>query len=149
MAGPALKAAAQVAADRGNSDLYRDMASMLALLAMVTAITRCYQGGVADTTTRRRELGWVPTAVCALVFTRSGLGPDEVRDCLAALPQAYQMLVEARILEPQDSRIPEAYAALVAGEAERADRLLVQAADALAGAVDRWEAQHSRAVTLG
>lgn len=149
LAGPALKAAAQVAAARGDPDLYRDMASMLALLAMVTVLIRCYQAGVSDTTTHRNELELIPIAVCALVFTRSGLAPDEVRDCLAALPQAFQMLVEAGILTPQDDDVAEAYAALTAGEAERADRLLVQAANAMAGAVDRWEEQRTGAVTLG
>ena len=149
LAGPALKAAAQVAAARGDPDLYRDMASMLALLAMVTALIRCYQAGVPGTTVYRKKLESVPIAVCALVFTRSGLAPDEVRDCLTALPQAYRMLVEAGTLALQDARVAEAYAALAAGEAERADRLLAQAASAMADAVDRWEEQRSGAGTLG
>ncbi len=149
LAGPALKAAAQVAAARGDPDLYRDMASMLALLAMVTALTRCYQAGASDTAALRRELELVPIAVCALVFTRSGLAPYEVKDCLAALPQAYNMLVEAGTLAPQDARVAKAYAALAAGETERGDRLLVQAANAMAGAVDHWEEQRTGAETLG
>lgn len=149
LAGPALKAAAQVAAARGDPGLFRDMACMLALLAMVTALTRCHQAGMPDTTAYRRELELVPIAVCALVFTRSGLAPGEIKDCLAALPQALQMLVEAGTLTPQDASVADAYAALTAGETERAERLLVQAANAMADAVDRWEEQRTVAVTLG
>ena len=149
LAGPALKAAAQVAAARGDPDLFRDMACMLALLATVTALTRCHQAGLPGTTAHRNELELIPIAVCALVFTRSELAPDEVRDCLAALPQAFQMLVEAGTLTPQDTGVAEAYTALTAGETERADRLLVQAASAMAGAVDRWEERRMGAMTLG
>lgn len=149
LAGPALKAAAQVAAARGDPDLFRDMAGMLALLAMVTALTRCYQAGVSDTPVYRKELELVPIAVCALVFTRSGLAPDEVRDCLVALPQAYRMLVDAGALGPQDDNMAQAFAALAAGDTERADRLLVQAASAMAGEVDRWEEQRTGFANVG
>ena len=149
LAGPALKAAAQVAAARDNRDLFRDMASMLALLATVTALTRCYQAAGSDTPVYLSRLESVPIAVCALVFTRSGLAPSEVRDCLAALPRAYQMLVEAGVLVPEDVHMKQAYAALVAGETERADQLLAQVGHAITNTVDRWEEQRPRMATLG
>ena len=148
LAGPALKAAAQVAAARGDPGLFRDMACMLALLAMVTTLTRCHQAGMSDTTAYRRELELVPIAVCALVFTRSGLAPGEIKDCLAALPRAHQMLVEAGVLVPEDVHMTQAYAALVAGETEHADQLLAQVAHAIANAVDRWEEQRPRMAIL-
>lgn len=149
LAGPALKAAAEVAASRGDPDLYRDMASMLALLAMVTGLTRCHQAMVGGTPAGWGDLEPVPIAVCALVFMRSGLAPAEARNCLQALPQAYRMLVEAGVLGPENARVVQAYAALASGETERADLLLAQAANAMASAVDRWEEQRRGTATPG
>jgi len=142
LAAPALKAAAAVAASRNDPDLFHDMASMLALLAMVNTLVRCYQTG---TTAAGHRDGFesIPLAVCALVFARSGLAVDEVQDCLAALPQAYRILREAGALGPQDASVEQAFAAYMAEEAGQGDRLLLDAAFAMVNAVDRWEEARS------
>lgn len=147
LAGPPLKAAAEVAASRNDPDLFHDMASMLALLAIVGALTRCYQSRASAAAALRKELDSIPIAVCALVFTRSGLAPDEVKDCLSALPEAYRMLLGAGVLGPQDAYVERAFAALEAGEPVMAHRLLLQAAHAIVGAVDCWEEQKSHPPT--
>ena len=146
LAAPALKAAAAVAASRNDPDLFHDMASMLALLAMVSTLVRCYRTRTAAAVSRD-ELKSVPLAVCALVFARSGLAAAQVRDCLAALPRAYRILREAGTLGPEDACIEQAFAAYMAEEAEQGDRLLMEAALAMVNAVDRWE--EARSESLG
>lgn len=146
LAAPALKAAAAVAASRNDPDLFHDMASMLALLAMVTTLVRCYRAG-ATTAVLQDELKSVPLAVCALVLARSGLAVDEVQDCLAALPRAYRILREAGALGPQEAYVEQAFAAYMAEEAEQGDRLLLEAALAMVGAVDRWEEARSESLS--
>lgn len=141
LAGPPLKVAAAVAASRNDPDLFHDMASMLALLAMVSALTRCYERYADEQAAIREQLDSVPIAVCALVFSRSGLAPDEVKDCLEALPRAYQMLLAAGALGSQEAYVEQAFDSLVSGESASAERLLTQAAHAMVGAVDRWEWQ--------
>lgn len=144
LAGPPLKAASEVAASRGDPDLFNDMASMLALMAMVGALTRCYRARASTAAALREELDSIPVAVCALVFSRSGLSPDDVKDCLSALPEAYRMLREAGVLGPQDAYVEQAFAALEAGEPVAAHGLLLQAAVVMVEAVDRWEEQRAR-----
>lgn len=143
LAGPPIKVAAAVAASRNDPDLFHDMASMLALLAMVSALTRCYRRHTDGQAAASEQLDAVPIAVCALVFSRSGLAPDEVKDCLEALPQAYRMLLNAGVLGSQEAYMEQAFEALVSGEPETAERLLMQAAHAMVGAVDQWEWQRA------
>lgn len=139
LAGPPLKVAAEVAASRGDPDLFHDMASMLALLAMVTALARCYQLQTDGPAAIQKKLDAAPIAVCALVFSRSGLAPEQVKDCLEALPRAYQMLLQAGALGSQEAYVEQAFKRFVEGDTATAERLLLQAAHAMVGAVDQWE----------
>lgn len=105
LAAPSLKATAEVATSRGDPELYNDMASMLALLAMAGALTRAYLAcrkqfpGASPLET----LEAIPVAVCALVFARSGLEPIQVEDCLQILSTANQMLLKEGVLGPQEA----------------------------------------------
>jgi hypothetical protein len=141
LAAPALQAAAEVAAQRGDPHLYNDMASMLALLGSVTALTHAYlQSDIPAEASPRAELERAPLAVCALVFTESGLEAPEVEQCLRALSQAYLKLLKEGVLGPQEALIEKGYAELMAGDRNAALQSLRFGMLAMAKAVDSWEA---------
>jgi len=141
LAAPALQAAAEVAAQRGDPHLYNDMASMLALLGTVTALTHAYlQQPLPAEASSREVLEIAPLSVCALVFTESGLDAPEVEQCLRALSQAYLKLLKAGVLGPQEGLVEKGFAELMGGERASALQSLRQAAQAMTRAVDAWEA---------
>jgi hypothetical protein len=143
IAAPALEAAAQAAAQRGDPHLYNDMASMLALLGLVNALIRLYRDAAGDAASPRSVLEAAPMAVCALVFTESGLGQNDVTACLRALAAAYVRLLKAGVLGPQEAYVEKAYTDLRAGRRAAALQALRQAALAMARAVDAWEADEA------
>ncbi|HEX7965891.1 MAG TPA: hypothetical protein VF651_09255 [Gammaproteobacteria bacterium] len=141
LAAPALQAAAEVAAQRGDPYLYNDMASMLALLGGVTTLTHAYlQQDLPVEASPRAELERAPLAVCALVFTESGLEAPEVEQCLRALFQAYLKLLKEGVLGPQEALIEKAYVELMAGKRAAALQSLRFGMLAMAKAIDMWEA---------
>jgi len=141
LAAPALQAAADIAAQRGDPHLYNDMASMLALLGTVTALAHAYlQQPLPAGSSSREVLEVAPLSVCALVFTESGLEAPEVEQCLRALSQAYLKLLKEGVLGPQEGLVEKGFAELMAGDRANALQSLRLAAQAMTWAVDAWEA---------
>ncbi|HEY1774361.1 MAG TPA: hypothetical protein VGH91_14325 [Gammaproteobacteria bacterium] len=148
LAAPALQAAADVAAQRGDPHLYNDMASMLALLGTVTALTHAYlQRNLPGDSSPREILERAPLSVCALVFTESGLEALEVEQCLRALSQAYLRLLREGVLGPQESQVEAGFEQLMAGNQPQGLQSLRQGIQAMAKAVDAWEASRAPAAT--
>jgi len=145
LAAPALEAAAQVAAERGDPHLYDDMASMLALLGMVSCLAHAYLEQAVPGASGREQLEVAPMAVCALVFTESGLEAPEVEQCLRALSHAYLKLLKAGILGPQEALVEQAFVEFMAGERATGLQNLRLAALAMTRAVDAWEVSQSPA----
>lgn len=143
---PALQVAAELAAQRGDPHLYNDMASMLALLGMVSALTRMHLQQPAGEGSAREELEAAPLAASALVFTESNLEPDEVEQCLRALSAAYLKLLREGVLGPQEAYVEQAFASLRAGNRAAGIHSLRQAAHAMARAVDAWEGREASAL---
>ena len=141
LAAPALQSAAELAAQRGDPHLYNDMASMLALLGMVSALVHAHLEEGAPDASPRQVLEAAPLAVCALVFTESGLEAPQVGDCLRALSAAYLQLLRQGALGPQDAYVDKAYRELRTGQRPAALQSLKLAAHAMARAVDTWEAR--------
>lgn len=141
LVSPAVRAAAEAAARRGDPDLYHDMACMLALLATVSALVQAYEvcREQFPAASSPATLEQVPIAVCALVLSRSGLEPLQVAECLQALSTAHRTLLRAGILGPQDAYVEKAFMTLRQPGANRAHRRLLQAVYAMAKAVDEWE----------
>ncbi len=145
LAAPALQTAAELAAQRGDPHLYNDMASMLALLGMVSALVHAYlEEGLAGASPCT-ALEAAPLAVCALVFTESGLEAPQVDACLRALSAAYLQLLRQGALGPQDAYVDKAYKELRSGQHPAALQSLKLAAHAMARAVDAWEARREPA----
>ena len=134
LAAPALQTAAELAAQRGDPHLYSDMPSMLALLGMVSAMVHAYLEGAPEDASPRSVLEAAPLAVCALVFTESGLDADQVADCLRALSAAYLQLLRLGALGPQDAYVDRAFRELVSAQRPAAMQSLKLAAHAMAGA---------------
>jgi hypothetical protein len=147
IAAPALQIAAQVAAQRGDPYLYNDMPSMLALLGMVSGLTHAYlqrQPSPFPEMSPRQVLETAPLAVCALVFTESGLSALQVQDCLRALSAAYLQLLRQGVLGPQDAYVDKAFRQLLEGNRPAAERTLRQAALSMARGVENWESGQGR-----
>lgn len=144
IAAPALEAAAQAAAQRGDPHLYSDMASMLALLGIVNALIRLYREETLADASPVEILEAAPMAICALVFTESGLEKREVEQCLRALAKAYLRLLKAGVLGPQEAYVEKAYIDLRTGYRAAALPGLRLAALSMARAVDAWETQEAR-----
>jgi hypothetical protein len=141
LAAPALQAAAEVAAQRGDPHLYNDMPSMLALLGTVTALTHAYlQLDLPAGSSSREVLERAQLAVCALVFTESGLEAPLVEQCLRALSQAYLQLLKEGVLGPQEGLVEAGFEQLMAGQRSQGLQSLRQGAMVMAKAVDAWEA---------
>jgi len=141
LAAPALQAAAELAAQRGDPHLYNDMASMLALLGMVSALVHAYLQEPPADASPREVLEAAPLAVTALVFTESGLEAPEVAACLKALSAAYLQLLRGGALGPQDAYVDKAYSELRAGKRLEGLQSLKLAGLSMAQAVDAWEAR--------
>lgn len=147
LAAPALQVAAELAAQRGDPHLYNDMASMLALLGMVSALVHAYLEDGSGGASPRPELEAAPLAVCALVFTESGLEASRVDACLRALSTAYLQLLRQGALGPQDAYVEKAYGELKSGRGPAGLQSLKLAASAMARAVDAWEIRRGRGST--
>ncbi len=146
LAAPALQVAAELAAQRGDPHLYNDMASMLALLGMVSALVRMQLEQPARQGSPREKLELAPLSVCALVFTESNLEPGEVEQCLKALGAAYLKLLREGVLGPQEAYVEQAFSSLKAGNRPAGIHSLRQAAHAMARAVDAWEGRQGSAL---
>ena len=146
MAAPALQVAAELAAQRGDPQLFNDMPTMLALLGMVSALVRVQLEQPARQGSPQQELEAAPLAVCALVFTESNLDPGEVQQCLKALSAAYLRLMREGVLGPQEAYVEQAFSSLRAGNRPAGIHSLRQAAHAMARAVDAWEGRQTAAM---
>jgi hypothetical protein len=142
---PALAAAAETAAERGDPQLFNDMASMLALGWMVEGLVVRYRDAVspAQRGSSEESLDAAPLGACALVFTESELDEATVSECLGALRQASRLLVEDRVHEAGREALDGGWQALRNDEHDQAIESLRDCARAMAHAVDRWEEARS------
>ncbi|MCP1726232.1 hypothetical protein J2T60_000197 [Natronospira proteinivora] len=140
---PALAAAAETAAERGDPQLFNDMASMLALCWMVEGLVAAYQREVdrEQWVSEAPAMDAAPLGACALVFTESDLEADQVNECIGALAQASRLLKEDGVDKAGREALTAAWRALRVDAYEQAIDRLQGCARAMAVAVDEWE-QH-------
>lgn len=139
---PPLAAAAETAAERGDPQLFNDMASMLALSWMVEALVGRYREMVPaeQRTSTEQALDAAPLGACALVFTESDLDEDTVGECLGALRQAGRMLQADGVDRAGREALDEAWAALRDEQHEQAIEQLRECTRRMTDAIDAWEA---------
>jgi hypothetical protein len=137
---PVLQATAEIAAARGDPDLYNDMASMLALMALVQALGNCYLQQRADDTAAVREaVEAAPTGACLMVLNRSELDADQIGDCIGALQAATRQLIEAHVLGHEQKLAHEAWQCLLDNDRAGAVTRLNRATVGIVTAIDQWE----------
>lgn len=137
---PVLKATAEIAAARGDADMYNDMATMLALMALVRTLADCYlQQQPAATTAAREAVEAAPTGACLMVLGRSELNDEQIGDCIAALQAATRQLVEAGVLGREQKLAREAWQCLLDDDRADAVMQLKRAAAGIVTDIDQWE----------
>lgn len=136
---PALQVAADTAASRGDPDLYNDMPSMLALMAMVHGLADCLRADRPTGEELQSALEQAPAGACVMVLQESDLDDAQVGDCLWALSAAYAQLSERAVIGPERGLVEDAWQHLQAGEREAAIGVLGLAAARLVAAIDDWE----------
>lgn len=137
---PVLQATAEIAAARGDPDLYNDMASMLALMALVQALGDCYLQQRSDETAAVREaVEAAPTGACLMVLNRSELDSDQIGDCVGALQAATRQLVAAQVLGREQKLAREAWQCLLDNDRAGAVTRLKRATVGIVTDIDQWE----------
>ncbi len=135
---PALQVTAELAAVRGDPELYNDLASMLVMRALIKAFGALYLEDGAHDTVTRDAIAAAPDAASSLVLQRAELTEQQFRECLWALDAAAGQLGEDIFAGLREAVLP-AWQALQAGNREQAVARLKFAAGNLAGDIDKWE----------
>lgn len=139
---PALQVTAELAAVRGDPELYNDMASMLALRAIVTTLGEFYLEDNANAPeTTRAAIKAAPEAACTMVLERAELDNKQFSECLWALDAAEKQLAAAQVFGKEREPARAAWRELESGNRDNAVARLKFAAGALVGDIDNWERQ--------
>lgn len=140
LVAPVLQVTAEIAAVRGDPDLFNDMPSMLALMTLVRALAGCYLQQHADEADAIHEaVEAAPTGACLMVLHRGDMEESQISDCIWALQAAATQLVEAGVLGRERKLAREAWQLLVAGDRDGAIDRLKRAATGIVMDIDQWE----------
>lgn len=137
---PVLQVTAETAAARGDPDLFNDMPSMLALMALVRALGECYRQQAPDAAeTLHEAIEAAPMGACLMALHRGELDESQIKDCSWALEKATTQLVEAGVLGRERPLAADALRLLMSGDRDGARELLKRAAIGIVMDIDRWE----------
>lgn len=134
--GPALKAAADVAADRGDPTLAADMPCMLALIDMVSGLTNDYDAHAG--TTHADDIRQITAAACVMVMQEAGLEEAAIGQCLAALETAYKQLLRQAVTQDAGELVDNGGEFLRSGDREAGQAYLKQATQRIVAAIETW-----------
>ena len=138
---PVLQVTAELAAVRGDPDLYNDMASMLALRTLVQRFGGWYLGQYPDAGhDLRQAIAAAPEGACLMVLQRGELDSKQTRECLWALDAAARQLESAGVIGCESEAAHDAWRQL-GGNRKRALDKLKLAAATLVTAIDQLERQ--------
>lgn len=140
--GPALHAAADIAAERGDPTLAADMPAMLALIELVGQLSAQYHEQSHEQNMAANDAGdWLhgaPAAACVMVMQEAKLEQSAIGQCLAALEAAYAQLAEHKVTAPALELILRGGLQLQAGERTLAASTLKQATRSIVHAIEAW-----------
>lgn len=139
--GPALEAAAKIAAERGDPTLAADMPAMLALIELINHLSAYHQDQASPKQADREWLNGAPAAACVMVMQQAKLEQDAIGQCLAALETAYAQLAEHQVTAPALELIRRGCLQLQAGERKLAATSLQQATRSVVSAIEAWREQ--------
>jgi hypothetical protein len=138
---PAMQAAAELAAARGDPYLYNDLACMLALMVLVRNLADLYQdqGGALGQLSRRETFAAAPKAACVMVLTEYEIDAESIASMTAALERAYATRAADGRFGPESVQVQKAFDARIAENPASAAAYMRQAATLTAQAIDAWE----------
>ncbi|MBT8447305.1 MAG: hypothetical protein HKO62_00860 [Gammaproteobacteria bacterium] len=144
---PAMKAAAELAAARGDPHLYNDLACMLTLRTLIRDLADLYQDqwGALGQHSPAEVMAAAPAAACIMVLKEYDLEPDSISHMVDAIDRAATQLAAAGIFGAERLAVQKAWDARLAGRGETADAWMRQAATQVAAAIDGWEARRDDA----
>ena len=143
--GPALQAAADVAAKRGHPTLHDDMPAMLALVEMVTRLVDLFREHYPDHSVSPEILDGAATGACVMVFQQAKLSPEATRQCVTALETAYRQAHEQAVIDSARPFVAMAWSHLEDDERDEAKHCLEQASQNVIAEIENWQqAQESQ-----
>ncbi|MFK8066626.1 MAG: hypothetical protein AB8D52_00100 [Gammaproteobacteria bacterium] len=139
--GPALHAAADVAAARGDPDLFNDLPSMLALMTLTHDLADLYQHhwGALGQLSPPAIFEAAPIAACVIVLQEQELEQESITAMTDALERADIMLREENLLGMERVEVQKAWDAFLDKNTDLAHTHMKQAARIVANIIDTWE----------
>jgi hypothetical protein len=140
---PAMQAAAELAAARGDPYLYNDIACMLTLMVLVRDLADLYQHqwGALGQASTPALFAAAPTAAIVMVMAEYEIERISIKSMTFALERAYAQISTDNVFGPERVHIQKAWDARIAHKVDAANAFMRQAATATAGAIDAWEAR--------
>lgn len=139
--GPALKAAADAAAKRGDPTLHADLPAMLALVDISTHLAYLYGETYPDSNVDKSQLESAPAGACVMVLQEAEMEPEAIDQCLTALKMAHEKLYEQDVISAARPFIAHAWEHIVDGQREQAANCLTMAVNTIVAAIETWEEQ--------
>ncbi len=107
---PVLQVAAELAAVRGDPELFNDMPSMLALKTLVKRLGQLYLAQHPDTDASLREaIESAPEGACAMALKRAELDEVQSTECMWSLNEAARQLEAAGVIGPEEELARDAW----------------------------------------
>ncbi|MEM7468264.1 MAG: hypothetical protein AAF387_15445 [Pseudomonadota bacterium] len=138
---PALKAAAELAAARGDPYLFNELPCMISLMVLVKGMADRYQDkwGALGQSSASSVFEQAPVAACVMVLNEYEVEETSISAMTAALSKAYSTLQSENIFGAESVQLQKAWEAQLAENDELCAVYLRQAATSVAKAVDAWE----------
>ena len=140
---PALKAAADLAAARGDPYLFNDLPSMLTLMVLVKGFADRYQDqwGALGQISAREVFHQAPQAACVMVLSEYEVDPMSVQQMIGALENAFETLHGDQVFGAESVQVQKAWDAQLQDKPDLCAAYLRQAATTAASAIDAWESK--------
>lgn len=138
---PAMKAAADLAAARGDPYLFNDLPSMLTLMVLVKGFADRYQDqwGALGQSSSAETFKQAPIAACVMVLSEYEVAEESIVTMTQALSEARDSLVSQAVFGAEAAQVQKAWDAQLAEKPDLCAAHLRQAATITAAAIDKWE----------
>lgn len=144
--GPSLHAAADIAAARGDPDLFNDLSSMLALMTLVHDLSDLYQyqWGALGQMSTPDVFERAPLAACVIVLNEQKLESESVSAMTQALDKAYCILRKEAVLGIERVEVQKAWDAMLEHKSDLAHEHMKQATRKIVHLIETWEIERSQ-----
>ncbi|MEO1889305.1 MAG: hypothetical protein ABGX33_05260 [Cycloclasticus sp.] len=138
---PSLKVAAELAASRGDPQLFQDLPSMLCLMYLVTGLKDYYvdEWALVSGMSNEESLNKAPEAACMMVLTEGNVEKSELGTMIDALNRAYQRILPEGVCDEANIDLKRAWESIKKNENEQFLAQLEQAAKKFVQSLVNWE----------